>query len=420
MSNADNLKITVNDEYANLVPKQSADEFEALKASLREIGPIYAIVVNTKGIVLDGHHRYQACQELGIRCPYVVMNFNDDPLLEKQFIMETNCNRRHLTKLQRIELAYKMEPLYKELARRRMLAGLKNVASSSVQNCTSDEKGRVIDLCAKAAGVSGSLYNMGKSVLQNGPPEVIQEVQAGRMSIHEAYTRLQEQKSAKDRQQHQHQNKHEKVASWLPKGIKLRHDHFGNIEKEIPDGSVDLLISFPGPGEHSLGQYSELMRLGKRVLKDTGWLAIAPSHEIIHDVIASGIKAGLPLQWMFAASIPDSLRAPFYLRIKSEFQPVVLFKSQVRLDLSKGKEDISDFIPVEKTQSMEQVAAEFFIKNFTPENGVVFDPIMRYGYTALPAIRLKRQFIGSEPRLQLFEYAKTIIGSLIGDVPVVE
>lgn len=72
------------------------------------------------------------------------------------------------------------------------------------------------------------------------------------------------------------------------------------------------------------------------------------------------------------------------------------------------------------TQSAEPVAAEFFIKNFTPENGVVFDPMMRYGDVGAAAIQLKRRFIGSEPRLE-DKYAKRIIGLLVGaDLPTIE
>lgn len=128
MTNVERPEITVKDEYVNLIPKQSVDEYEGLKASIRDLGVLYPIVLNQQGIILDGHSRYRISQELGIPCPYVLVNLSNDSLLEKQFIIEANCTRRHLTKLQRIELALKMEPLYKERAKKRMMASEKRLS----------------------------------------------------------------------------------------------------------------------------------------------------------------------------------------------------------------------------------------------------------------------------------------------------
>jgi ParB-like chromosome segregation protein Spo0J len=60
-------KITTNQEYANLVPPLSAEEYESLKQSIKQNGLWVPIVVNSQGVILDGHHRFKACQELGIK-----------------------------------------------------------------------------------------------------------------------------------------------------------------------------------------------------------------------------------------------------------------------------------------------------------------------------------------------------------------
>ena len=65
------MTIKTNQEYASLVPQLSKEEYESLKQSIKENGLWVPIVVNNDGVILDGHHRYKACQELGIKIePY--------------------------------------------------------------------------------------------------------------------------------------------------------------------------------------------------------------------------------------------------------------------------------------------------------------------------------------------------------------
>jgi ParB-like chromosome segregation protein Spo0J len=63
------MMIKTNQEYASLVPQLSTEEYESLKQSIKENGLWVPIVVNKDGVILDGHHRYKACQELGIKEP---------------------------------------------------------------------------------------------------------------------------------------------------------------------------------------------------------------------------------------------------------------------------------------------------------------------------------------------------------------
>ena len=59
------MNITINKEYENLVPPLSDSEFQALKKSIKIKG-MYMPIVISHGIVLDGHHRFKICKELGI------------------------------------------------------------------------------------------------------------------------------------------------------------------------------------------------------------------------------------------------------------------------------------------------------------------------------------------------------------------
>jgi ParB-like chromosome segregation protein Spo0J len=117
----DNIKI--NEEYASLFPQLSELEFQKLKEFIKTNGLWYPIIVNKDGIVLDGHHRFKACQELGIKEPKIETKEFADPLLENKFIIESNLERRQLNDFQRIELALKLKPIFKEIAKKNMSLG---------------------------------------------------------------------------------------------------------------------------------------------------------------------------------------------------------------------------------------------------------------------------------------------------------
>jgi ParB-like chromosome segregation protein Spo0J len=56
----------INPDYSKLVNPLSNQEYEMLKDSIKKDGLHYPIAINSKGEILDGHHRYKICKELKI------------------------------------------------------------------------------------------------------------------------------------------------------------------------------------------------------------------------------------------------------------------------------------------------------------------------------------------------------------------
>jgi hypothetical protein len=94
------MKIKINPEYASLVHPQSLGEYNSVKQSIKEVGQYYPIIVNQDGIILDGHHRYKICTELGIKPDYKVRKFHDK-LDEKMFVFDSNLARDILASFRR-------------------------------------------------------------------------------------------------------------------------------------------------------------------------------------------------------------------------------------------------------------------------------------------------------------------------------
>jgi hypothetical protein len=76
---------------ANVLPDMTAEEYEGLKASIKERGQEVPILL-LNGQILDGRHRYRACLELGID-PVTKEIDTADPL---GLVLTLNLQRRHL------------------------------------------------------------------------------------------------------------------------------------------------------------------------------------------------------------------------------------------------------------------------------------------------------------------------------------
>jgi hypothetical protein len=92
-------------ELALVFPPMTESEFAAFKQDIREHGQHEPITLY-EGKILDGLHRYRACQELGRELS--VVRFAGNPRAAAQLVLGRNFHRRHLTTSQRAMVAAEM------------------------------------------------------------------------------------------------------------------------------------------------------------------------------------------------------------------------------------------------------------------------------------------------------------------------
>jgi len=179
---------------AALFPEMSDDDFAALKEDIRKHGIKTPILVHG-GQILDGRHRYRACQELGIRCRTVEWD-GKDPWLEVQSL---NLMRRHLAKdqiyaiqklalLQFPQLAGSIG-LVKAAARARKAQargrprGEKALPKSGTRQ--KDRQKETADIVGASLGISGSTVKRVDRLARHAPA-LLPRVAAGEISVKQA------------------------------------------------------------------------------------------------------------------------------------------------------------------------------------------------------------------------------------------
>jgi ParB-like chromosome segregation protein Spo0J len=185
------MSLRVNPEYEKLLPKMSDEEFAELKASIQAEGQHYPIVANENLEVLDGHHRFKACEEMGIEPDFEVRKF-EDKLIEKKFVIEANLRRRHLTKFQLVELGVPLLEIEKALAKKRQSAGGKKGRDIQLGLAPNDaksefKKSKATEVVAKKVGVSTRTFERGKKILERASEEEKQKLREGKASIAKVY-----------------------------------------------------------------------------------------------------------------------------------------------------------------------------------------------------------------------------------------
>jgi ParB-like chromosome segregation protein Spo0J len=185
-SSSSNPQVKINPEYASLVSELSPEEYESLKQSIKKENGLYVpIIVNQNGVILDGHHRYKACQELGIEPKTLVREFKDK-LEEQLFVIDCNLIRRQLNNFQKTELALKPKPILEAIVKRNESLGGKDGKGGI--NMT--PLGRVNERIGERAGVSRDTVRKVEKILENEKSitdKIKEDLRLGKVSINEAY-----------------------------------------------------------------------------------------------------------------------------------------------------------------------------------------------------------------------------------------
>jgi ParB-like chromosome segregation protein Spo0J len=187
------MSLRLNPEYDKLLPKMSEEELAELKNSIQTEGQHYPIIVNEDLEVLDGHHRFRACTELGIEPDFEVRKF-DDKLMEKKFVIEVNLRRRHLNNFQLVELAVPLLEIEKALAKKRQSKGGKNGRDMQLGLASDDAepepKAKATEAVAKKAGVSTRTLERGKKIIEKASEDDKQKLREGKTSISKVYQEI--------------------------------------------------------------------------------------------------------------------------------------------------------------------------------------------------------------------------------------
>jgi hypothetical protein len=180
MKSLKNLKI--NQHYWSLVPRPTREEFTCLQSSIILEGQKDPIVINKKGIVLDGHTRYEILRDLGTKKVSVRVQHFETQEEEELYVISSNTNRRQLNAFQKIEIYYSMyEKIKKE--------STENHKYSNTKTKKFPTGGSAVRY-AMLIGVGEKRTHAGIKLLENAPELTLTKLRNGSLTINQAYNAM--------------------------------------------------------------------------------------------------------------------------------------------------------------------------------------------------------------------------------------
>jgi len=365
-----------------LMPPLSPNEYEALKADIDKRGVLIPILVDADtGDVIDGHHRLQACQELGKEVPRVEQRFaNDEERKEHALIL--NLLRRHLGP---ISWAQSFEKL----------ADIRGVplGQRGPKPLISDNPDANSDTVSELAKEVGVLYKTAQRRLKLTAdlfdyPDLAAKVDKGEMAAKRARRVVREREAEK-------RNQEAPPVPELPPTIEIHHCDFRNLV--IADNSVDLIFTDPPYAKKYLPLWSDLGIFAAKALK-VGSLLIAYSGQFWLPEVLERLREHLTYAWTGSLVLNGAHNNVQQRHIRNRSKPLLFF--------TKGKYQLGPWFDdtffsegrVKDDHEWQQSigGARYYIEKLTNPGDLVADPCLGSGTTAIAAKELNRRFIGCD------------------------
>ncbi|OPL09420.1 MAG: hypothetical protein AVO34_13540 [Firmicutes bacterium ML8_F2] len=410
--------------------------------SIQKYGILEPIIIKPDLTIISGHRRWRAAKTIGLNpVPVKIIEFSSD-LEEREALINYNFQREK-TFSQKMAEAEELEKIEQEKARERQ-----GERTDIVETFPQSEQGKTRDKVAEKVRLgSGKTYEKAKKIWEKAKQgdekaqTQVKKIDLSESTVSGAFNELFGQKTPSEqpdpqaklapderqllqawkdlkedygdevtvermrrtltnrikrihREQDSENPKEQKIFSSL-ENISLYHSDFRELS--LPENTADLVFTDPPYPQKYLHLWKDLGVFAARILKPGGFLIAYTGQFWLIEVLQS-LAAHLDYYWMGSLVLEGPHNNVHFKRIRNRSKPLLFF--------TKGKSNLQtwfdDTVFSEKRdkelhewqQSLN--VAEYYIKTFTEPQGLVIDPFLGSGTTAVASFNLGRKFVGSD------------------------
>jgi len=185
----------VKEEFKNLIPALSVEEYAQLEANILEEG-IREPIITWNGYIIDGHNRFSIAQRFDLEYKTTSKHFASEESV-KEWMILNQFGRRNLSNYQRSVLALELEEVFSKKAKENQQGGQGGVLlkqKSAEANPIETRKE-----LSKVASVSHDTISKVKKIQQKAPQEVKAKLATGEVSINAAYKEIKKEEKKEQR-----------------------------------------------------------------------------------------------------------------------------------------------------------------------------------------------------------------------------
>jgi transcriptional regulator with XRE-family HTH domain len=183
-------KIVIDEEFKNLIPPLSDEEYQQLTDNLIKEGCRDALIT-WNGILIDGHNRYEICKYHKIEFKTIEKEFKDRGEVV-EWIIRNQFGRRNLSAYDRSRLALQLENVIKAKAKERQKEFHGNQHTGAIPQKSAEVQKPIEtrEELAKIAGVSRDTISKVKIIEREATPEQKAKLSKGVTKINTVYKEI--------------------------------------------------------------------------------------------------------------------------------------------------------------------------------------------------------------------------------------
>jgi 16S rRNA G966 N2-methylase RsmD len=413
------MRIRVDETIRRTLIPLRDDERQLLEQSVITEGIRDPLVVwrrNDELILLDGHHRYELAQKHGLSFNIVEMEF-DDESEAVQWVLRNQLARRNLTDEQRTLILGRYYNMLKLTPHRPSTEKEDNLSSFSGHNATSrfvaslhgvnektvrraGEFAKAVDTLAEIEPEAANKILLGKvpdakTALPKVEPELLPKV-AERIAQGKAHS----VKEAVERIRREERQTTKPILQGVYNGLDIRRGDFREVLADLPDRSVDIILTDPPYPQEYLPLWDDLGAFAARILKPTGVLLAYSGQLHLPQVLTMLTKH---LRWWWMCAIQHTGASGYIVaggrRIMNQWKPLLILTPYNAPPLQVQFHDLIEGGGRQKElHNWEQSTDEAvrILQTFGHPDALVVDPFAGSGSFGRAAQQAGMRFIGAE------------------------
>jgi len=193
----------------------------------------------------------------------------------------------------------------------------------------------------------------------------------------------------------------------VPEDIKseIKQGDFRELIKELPDNSVDLVLTDPPYPKEFLHLFCDLARESARVLKPGGFLVSYSGHFNLPQIYEM-FGEYLEYYWTIALYHKGPTGISWPVNMYNRWKPILIYQKLPKKMQETRIEDVIESPVRDKTMHEWGQSVEPFVKlieTFSKPDDIVVDPFMGAGVVAEACAKTKRNFKGYEIDKKYFD-----------------
>lgn len=402
-------QLTINPELKSLIPPLTAEEFKQLETNVLAEG-IREPIITWNGTIVDGHNRYELAQMYELPFNTLEMDFESFNHCKK-WMAENQLGRRNLTDFVKGELMRIIRDCLMEIGQiiaeeKAVFKGNQYTAPLSIID--NEPKHNTQKIVAEKLGWSTGKLAQFDVVDKKAPEEVKEKLRTGEVSINQVYQEIKKEEKKEAKEQERRILAEEGAKKSIE--IDFRLGDFEEVFANIPDGSVDCIITDPPYPYQFIECWSKLSRVAKRLLKPNGF-CVAYSGQMYLPEVMKRMSENLDYYWTFAVYHEGQTQIVNGINLMCRWKPVLIFQNGKK----KIENTFQDYFISEQREKtghdwqQSKSGVGYLIEMFTKPNDLIVEPFAGSGTTLLVAKQKGRRVIGAEIDEQTYNIAKSIL-----------